>query len=258
MAERLPSLVLSTSSAPEVSFEVALDVSTPVDQSVHEKLVSLVGLLAQVGEHGGFAGSGVSPSQSQMFVAPGDSAVSGGFSCGLMANSIDIRAFQLLRNMLARLGLQGIDVTRIVVRELGQKEHRPVDVPEPNEQNEYDVYPGISSNMGLKVEGEDSDFSKSRRCLVETRSPIEADHVLGIGDWIRPWYLLLEAGAFAMPVGPPDETDSFSGSVTIFDEVTAEISVDRFQASETAWNVLINMLEAYSCAKCPIAKVIID
>ena len=258
MSDRIPSLVLSVSSAKEASFEVALDVPTSMDQSVHAKLEYLVDIFAKTGERGGFADPNVRPDQSQLFVAGCDSSLSSGFFCELKARSVDIRAFQLLRAMLARLRLHGIVVTRITVTELGQDERQQVELAEPVDTNEYTIYPEMSSRIGFAVAGEDSDFSKSRRCLVEMRHTVEATNVLGLGDWIKPWYMLLEAGAFAMPVGLPDETTSISGAVTIFDELTIEISIDRFQASESAFFVLINMIDAYAHQFMSVVRVIVD
>jgi len=258
MSERLPSLVLSGSAGPKVSYEVTFDISTPVDEPVYEQLDWLIGVFAEAGGHGGFAVPSVSPSQSRLSLVSSSPSPPDSFLCKLGTNFVDQRAFQLLRNMAGRLKRQNINVRRIAVIELGSKAHQLVEAPEPSEENENDVYPEISSSVRLEVEGEESEFSKARRCLVEMRNPIEASHVLGIADWIKPWYLILEAGAFAMPIGLPDETDSISGSVTIFDEITVEISVDRFQASECAWNVLVNLLDAYSCISSPVSKVTVD
>lgn len=258
MAERLPSLVLSGSAGAKVSYEVTVEIASPMDDAVFETLQWLIGAFAEAAAHGAFPVSSVIPGESRLTVVSSTVSPPDVFSCQLEAEFVDPRAFQLLRNMAGRLKLQEIDVTRITVTELGQDERPPVELPEPDDDNEYDIYPELSSRLGFAVEGEDSDFSKSRRCLVEMRDPVEASHVLGIRDWIQPWYLLLEAGAFALPVGLPDETDSIRGSVTIFDELTVEISVDRFLASETAFFVLINMLDAYGRTSIPMARIIVD
>ena len=258
MSESLPSLFLPRSTKREVSYEVEIDSSYPKDKPAFERQAYLIGVFAETGTHGGFGVPSSRPNESRLTLVSCDFTGGGRFSCRLDAKYVDLRAFQLLRNLLARLAIEGVDVTSIVVEEGGQRDRPSVGAPEPNDENEYDVYPEVSSAIGLMVEVEDTDFSKSRRCLVEMRDAVEASQVLGMADWIKPWYLLLEAGAFAMPVGAPDETDSISGSVTLFDEVTIEVSVNRFQASECAWNVLVNMLDAYSNNYFSVSKVTID
>ncbi|MEA3548057.1 MAG: hypothetical protein U9R66_10380, partial [Thermodesulfobacteriota bacterium] len=255
----LPSLVLSGSSGTEVSYEVAFNISSPVDETVFGELARIVSVFVEAGGHGGFPDPYVSPNHARLTLKSTKLALPGDFICIMEAYYVDRRAFQLLRNMAGRLKLQNIDVMCIVVTELAQREILAVDVPEPNDLNEGDVYPEISFQVGIKLEGEETGFSKARRCLVEMRNSVNALHVLGITDWIKSWYLLLEAGAFAMPVGLPEDTHSICGSVTIFDENTVEISMDRFQASENAWNVLVNMIDAYcSNTSLSVSKIIID
>ena len=79
---------------------------------------------------------------------------------------------------------------------------------------------------------------------IDFATRIEAAYVYRTDDGIAPWFELLEAGAFALPVGCASETDSIAGALTLFHEQALEITVNCFQASEAAWSALINMLEA--------------
>ena len=95
-----------------------------------------------------------------------------------------------------------------------------------------------------------------RRCPVEPRSP-PAQSVDAVVEWIRPWSELLELGAFTPPVAEPDFGRSIARSVQIFDEATIEIVIDRFEANENAWSVLVSMLAALHRGKVPLNSVTI-
>ena len=257
MPESLAPLFVPSHSRHRVTYDVVIDISSEVDEAASCKVNELIKTFVAAGAHGGFPPSNATPGDSRLAIESSDLSISGGMSFILNANLVDLRAFQLLRNSSCRLAREDINVTRIVVKEIGQSDHQLVKVPEADYDNESDVYPGIAS-IKLATMWEDNEFSKLRRCVVEKKDPVGAVGVLGIRDWIEPWYQLLEAGAFAMPVGRPDETVSIGGSVSFFDEFSIEISVGRFLASESAWSVLINMLDAYSSSSGFLLKVTID
>jgi hypothetical protein len=127
-----------------------------------------------------------------------------------------------------------------------------------DEENEEDLYPEASGSIGFIIEEEDSEFSLMRRVLVEHGSSLENSHISTISEWVEKWFQLLERGGFAMPFKPPPEADSFGGTVSQFDDFTIEIPVDRFEASEAAWNCLFNLLEVYSTRVRGIAKVTVE
>jgi hypothetical protein len=128
----------------------------------------------------------------------------------------------------------------------------------PSDNNEFDAYPAVSPLVRFRLEGEGGDVGKLRRCVVELATIVEAAHVDQLKEWIDPWFRVLEAGAFSMPVGPATETDCIRGSVELFDEQSIEITVNRFQASETAWHALINMLDTCWGTLPLISKVLVD
>jgi hypothetical protein len=136
-------------------------------------------------------------------------------------------------------------VQSVVIEEQGGSDE-PQRFPIPTEDNETTVYPGISPHLNLRVEFEDSEWSKSRRCLLQLHSSVQPQYVTGVSDWIRPWMASLEAGAYAMPIGLPVDAQSAGGFTAQFDEASIEISVMCFKASEMGWNTLLNCLDAYA------------
>jgi len=249
-----PSLSLAVSGRSMIIYEVMLDLKISDAKNAIEKIESVMLLFVLVGAHGGLSIPSARPIQSRLTLLPNDANL----VSKLEGYFVDSRAFQLLRNMCSRLSLQNIAIKNITVLECGLKKDLLSPVPVPSETNESDVYPEISSLIEFEVLWEQSEFSKSKRCLVEFTNPVDSTILSGLNEWIRPWYQLLEEGAFAMPLGSPDETESIRGTVNIFDEYTIEISIVRFQVSECAWNVLINMLEAYCTNSFKICRVIID
>jgi hypothetical protein len=175
----------------------------------------------------------------------------------LEVRNLDLYGFEFLRNMAMRLDPDGI-----VVRELrvdgpaGQPAARRK--PEPSDSNEFDAYPAVSKHLGFALHGEGGDVGKMRRCLIELSVLVEAVHVERLSRWITPWYELLDAGAFARPIGLPSQIHSFRGAVTLFDEQSIEITVNRFQASETGWHPLLNMLDTCWPGTRTITKVLVD
>jgi hypothetical protein len=258
MNDGLPSLVFFGSVVPDASYDVAFNISPPVDKTILEKLESQIKVFAEAGEHGGFVVPSESSDNSRLVITSSDHSKANMISFKLLANFIDVRAFQLLRNIAGRFKLMNAHIRGITVTQLGQKDQPSIDLPVPSEENEEDIYPEASEFIGFDVVWEESDFGNARRCLVEMYNSVNSSHALSLAEWIEPWYRLLEAGAFAMPIGLPDETESTRGSVTIFDDITIEISIDRFQASESAWYVLVNLIYSFSKKSSAVAKVIID
>jgi hypothetical protein len=216
-------------------------------------------IFADGGNYGGYAPVGVKPEQSSLHCSGEAKKLKSGIvSSVLKAEAIDLNAFQILRNMAGRLLLDGISIKKIEVEWPHQQKISKFELPVPDENNEEEVYPGRSEKIAFSINWEDSDFGKSRRVLVEMSNPLESDQVHILSQYVKPWFKLLEAGGFAMPVGPPHETDSIAGRISQFDEFTSKISVNRFQASETAWNVLINSIGHYSEKVSPVSRIIID
>jgi hypothetical protein len=176
----------------------------------------------------------------------------------LEATLLNPKAFQVLRNMVSGLRRDGLFVNRMLVTDRKEPGAQEKLLHAANEDNEEETYPTLSSRVLVPPAWEDSDFKKMRRCLVELLRPPETAEVQKYIDWIKPWYAVLEAGGFSLPIGLPHETDCIRGPPAQFDELTIEIVVDRFFASECAWIVLANMLDGYSRTSIPLSRLIID
>jgi hypothetical protein len=245
MARGLPTLRLAPAEVPTGDYRITFSFLADAAENAIAQLRLLVSRWIELGSHGGFPHPRVALYPLPPLELVEEFHQDGTYVCRLFAGSIDSRAFQLIRNMAGRLSLQGIDVRSVVIEELGEASEQ-LRVPIPTEENESNVYPALSPHLEFRVEFEDSDWSKLRRCLVQLRSRVEARHVMGVSEWIRPWTASLEAGAYAMPVGLPAEIHSLGGFTAQFDEISIEISVLCFKASEMGWNTLMNSLSAYA------------
>lgn len=257
MTEGLPELVLVGVESSVAELEVAFEFSDGNPQSAASDHEALMRTFVVPGEHGGYPSPGSSPIESQLSLIAGPRLSGRDMFFELSASHVDPRGFQLLRNMTGRLDPQKAIIARIIVREKDQETRRRVTVEEPDDYNEDEVYPEPSNQMTFEVDWVNTEFSKSRQCYVELRRPADPAQVAEISTVVKWWGDLLEAGAFAMPVGLPDEVESYLGSVSQFDETTVVVEVALYQASETAWNVLLNLLDVCSRAV-PVARVIVE
>ena len=164
-----------------------------------------------------------------------------------------------MRNMARRLRRSGVSVSRITVSDVAYGETAPVSfLAWPDEFTEEVDYPRISAVRKSRLLQEDLDFSKARRILIETRKALISGEVEGYREWVDPWYRLLEAGAYAMPVELPEDNDVLAGAVAQFDDNTIEVTVRRFIASEQAWIALANMSFAFWQDSNAIRLIIIE
>lgn len=126
-------------------------------------------------------------------------------------------------------------------------------VPPPVDDNEDLAYPVLAVGADFAVEIIDRSYRKTRRVLIEFATEAADTAFMPVQDAARVWGAVLSAGGFAPPVAAPDEAESFLGDVQVFDPWTVEIEVWIFEASESAWPALMNVL-AVSVA--PIARMI--
>jgi hypothetical protein len=258
MSRGLPTLRLAAAADHTGQYRVAFTFPAASADLAIPQLRLLVSTWIDLGIHGGFPHPRAVGDFLPDFKLAGEFYENDTYVGRLLARSIDPRAFQLIRNMAGRLSLQGIDVRSVVVEEHGESGEQ-LKIPIPNEDNESDVYPGLSPHLAFTVEFEDSEWSKLRRCILQLRSSVQPHHVRGISEWIRPWVASLEAGAYALPVGLPGEVHSAGGFTAQFDEASIEISVICFKASEMGWNTLMNSLDAYARRESvPLSLVTID
>ena len=223
-------------------FSLTVELARPADDAALAALQRVSDVLAAAARQGAFPVPGCSPGASRMkssFARQEDERC---LIFEVEAERIDLRAFELFRNMGQRLRRQGIDVREMRLSKVGGAPTKPYRKPEPDERNEYDAYPAVAK-VRFGVEAEGFIATRMRRCLAELSVPVVAAHVLHARRWLAPWFDLLEAGAYAAPLGRASETDSIRGDVELFDELSIEISVNRFEASEAAWSALVNLLD---------------
>jgi hypothetical protein len=238
--------------------ELAFELSESVPDGLSRHLENVVATLAAAGQRGAYPLPTAAPADSRMVLLHGPLVSPIGLSFRLQVRHVDPRAYQLVRNMAYRSELAQDAVSRILVLAARDEAARVVELPVPNDENEDDVYPGLSDRGRIEVEWVNTEFSKSRRCLVLLAREPQTDDLSEIGRCAQLWGTLLEASAFALPAGFPGETESYAGAVTQFDSRSVEIEVARLEASETAWNPLINLLEAWGGANAMVESVIVE
>lgn len=254
MPDLFPTLTLAGLGSPSARLELIVDRVDPADPT-GVAVIEAVRSFARAGEYGGYAAPGKTADQSRLSVTGDPKTLLKGLHFELQAAHIDPLAFQILRNMMATLNLEGAGITSILVREVRQGNLARVELPIADEDNEEDVYPGLSDDLSFPPDWEDSDSIKFRRVVVEARQKLSPDQVIVFQQRVESWLVLLQAGGFCLPMGPPDEAVCSSGSVSQLDEMAVEIAVTVFLASETAWNVLFNILDAIARTQAALAVV---
>jgi hypothetical protein len=257
MNNLIPLLLLSGITDSTARVDVILSLVETSAEPHAEQIASIVQSFALAGARGGFAEVGTRPDQSNVNLLSDIEFEPGKVSFKLAVEHIHFGAFQTLRNMLGNISHAQPFIRRIIVSDAESKGVAPITAAEITDENQDDLYPPISSQVAIYIDWGSAGSSKVRRFLVEFSQPPDALEVAALSDWIRPWCVMLEVAAFALPFDV-QESDSFVGTVTQFDEVTLELVIDRFMASEAAWNVLINMIGSYALKHSRVSKVSID
>jgi|GEM_PF-2862342 hypothetical protein len=226
-----------------------------------EVLAATCEAFAAAGALGGYA-MAANTRQEAMMAASAIVRVSERQACmQFSAANTDPKAFQYLRNMLSMLVACDARLERICITAQGSQltQSLPVRVPLVDERNESVAYPATAVTPEVfDLVWSDSQFSKSRRVIVEFRQPPPTDLPARLGPYVQAWFDLLEKGAFCAPFGLPFETESIGGRLSLFDETSYEISIARFVASEAGFRVLANMLGHFSKHVLAIASIEID
>lgn len=256
--EALPALVLQGVNAATSRVEASFAFDRPPGPAELEAVSGAMQALADAGLHGAFPAPGTSVASGMAVLGP---AALASVTCArqqLQLSGVDARAFQLLRNMVAGLRAEKVLVRSIRIVDLEHRDGQPLQCDWPDEDNEDAAYPVASERAAALLRFEDGDFAKARRFLAEVDNRLFPEQVTRFAGWVQPWYALLEAGAFAMPVGHPAVTGSVAGFVSQFDPVTIEVAADRFMASETAWGILANMTTAFDWQPRTLAGMTVD
>ncbi len=281
MAELLPIRVPSVL-ALHGNFQLIVDGSP----AVLAQLDCLVSVIRQVwlsvGQRGGYPVAASGPGQSVLSAHLTTSECSPKSGVFLRARSVDPRSLQILRSAsLAQISrvlfpMDGRAVTAMVEDEnVAEELARVLDnasfVLRPNpsvsvdyitlpgadpcdeELSDYDLYP-IPVLNGLFDLILDPQLGRLRRCIVEFERAVNDKMLDHLSMFIRPWVQLLELGGFEQPWDAPGRRSSAFGTIQIYDAKSVEIVIDRFEAAEGAWSILVNLLTTY-CCHCEILRM---
>ncbi len=172
--------------------------------------------------------------------------------------AVDTSSFQFLRNMMLGLSDAGAVMKRISLVDPGTDE-----LPRPlapiDDLNESSTYPRVPPPQAIPHVGfSPSDFSKSRRVLIEFSGIPNPEEMDVLQSYVDTWYDLLELGAFCQPFGTPGETIGIRGSVSRFDSTSVEVHIRRYVGSEVGFKILGSMLDHYADQVHPVLSVEFD
>jgi hypothetical protein len=258
MPDGFPALLLQAEADLSDHVEVRFDrlASSPAELAM--PVGQLTHWFVQTGAVGGYTSAGVTADRSKLELIGEDDQVRDKLQFLLEARNVDVRAFQILRNMIGWSPWTRTKIGMIVVRSRLATAANRRELPLPDWKKEGEAYPDASPRIGFAVEVENQGFSKSRRCLVEFERPPEPAEVVTVSGLVRRWYDVLEVGGFVLPSDSPEDDSSAAGYVNQFDEFTVEIGLLRLLASESAWSVLINIIDAYSRRELPVVRMVIE
>jgi hypothetical protein len=238
---------------------LVVELAAPLDEVTAEQIESAIDTFCRASDLGGFCERSVRPGECACRRVSSE-RLQAAMRFELACKGIDYRAFQVLRNMLAKLQEQGVRTRELAV--FGTQRSLPEDPIAPliDEDNEELAYPPLHDAASLSFADEnDASASWLRRCVVSVRVPVEQSHVDALRSLANPWFDVLEAGGFAMPLDFPWDVESVGDTVTQFEECSMEVTVLRFQASEEAWSVLANLIHMNASALgLDLERVVVD
>lgn len=218
-----------------------------------------------VGAAGGFSSSYAHPGESTVGTVSPTRGLDAQGSVLLRVQAMDRRAFQVLRSALLcrasrrlleagsadasreeeiadRLGL-ALSGASLRIDD-GSAELQQLPGADPREVLPEDLFaPPLHEWACVVLEPQPGEL---RRCVIEFEQAVDAALLAELDRFLAPWSALLELGGFEQPFDAPGVRRCSSGAVQIYERFSAELVVDHFEASETAWNVLINMIACYS------------
>jgi len=218
---------------------------TPEQLSDLERLVSS---FVTVGSHGGFARELVSPSDSALILTRANLSSPMQPAFLLTSQQVDVRAFQVVRHLAWRWSALAQPVRGITVSDQTPGEHaRQVQLPDATWRTEAAAYPPLSQRLQIRVEREEpADYQKERRCVMEFSRPEPREVFDSLVGRVGGWVALVGHGAYGPPVKPAFEAETWQENLAAYDDYSVELALSLFEASEFAWNTLVNALEQYS------------
>lgn len=257
---KLAELVLWGERVPSGPLELSFELSQPWIPGQVEAVHRIVADFAAAGNLGAYPSADAQPSVSSLVLTSSGQVFEKRLTFELVATAIEGRAYQFLRHMAARLEYGEASLRRIDVREprLASLVRRSLPIIDEDE-DEAELYPEPRAKYSFEVEwDEEGDRGKFRRLLIEFYERLQWEHFDLLAVPINAWGKLLEGGAFTMPIGMPDMLDNVMGQTTLFDAFTAEVAVPVYRSSEVGWDILLNMLDAFSQHSRRIANIVIE
>ncbi|PTR08973.1 hypothetical protein C8R32_10452 [Nitrosospira sp. Nsp5] len=214
----------------------------------------------QVGVHGGFVEPTEAPHEGSLSLVSQDFGNPEKPRFLLEARSIDVRAFLVLQNLVARFSRRVHRVYGVEVRSLAPLAGDVhVLFPPLTWDNAHDLYPGLSSFISVRVQIEDpQDYHKGRRCVVEFQQPEVREKLELLREWINHWATIVELGGYSLPVREAHEAEAWVDVLQIYDEYSVEVVFSLFEAAEEAWKPLINLLDRFSIEIGSLALVSVE
>lgn len=238
-----------------------IELVAPLDNTGDAQIDSTIEMFCTVASLGGFCEEKAPLGGCHCRVLSRE-MVSGRLQFELECQGIDHRAFQVLRNMLAKLREEGVHMRKVSVWTTSVNLPQEPVAPMIDEDNEEQNYPPVHLGAAPEIAGEEEEDvggSWFRRCVVAVRAPVGQAQVDALRSLANPWFEILEAGGYAMPLDFPWEVECVGDTVTQFEETSLEVTVLRFQASEAAWSVLSNLIYMNAVALgLDVERVVVD
>jgi hypothetical protein len=238
--------------------ELIVELAAPLDDAGGDLIDSAIEVFCTAAALGAFCEESAAPGSCICRVLSSDRP-SGRVQFELECRGIDHRAFQVLRNMLAKLNEEGVRARELSIRSTSIRLPEVPVAPLIDEDNEDEAYPPLHRGASVEVADEDVGGSWFRRCVVMLRAPVGQAQVDALGSLASPWFDVLEAGGYAMPLDFPWDVECVGDTVAQFEEDSMEVTVLRFQASEEAWCVLGNLIFMNATALgLAVERVVVD
>jgi hypothetical protein len=245
IARPAPPLSISWTNAVLQELVLQFELEQPPTPEQLGDLERLVASFVAVGSYGGFVRESVSPSMSSMRLMRKNLSSATQPAFLLSAQQVDVRAFQLLRHGAWRWSARAQAVRSVAV--VDGTSGQAVQLPDATWTTEEAAYPPQSRALQIRVEMEDpADYHKQRRCVVEFARPVPDEIFKSAISPIAAWVALANEGVYGPPVKPSFEAEVWQENLGPYDEYSVELALSLFEASEAAWNTLLNSLECCS------------
>jgi len=212
------------------------------------ELTALLGIVADLGARGGFTPGGAAPRFIVRHIDAGEEK----FRADLELAAIDGRFMECFRSCLTVAG-RGDAYRRLELRAAAGDDL--YELPVPDEVEGRPVYPGQRAPLQFVLTVDATITSRMRRAVLTMERSQTAADVATVEAGIKPWADALQHGAFVLPSIDPEMAANVFGGVQLFEADSIEIVVDRFDGSEEAFGILVNLLDRFARDHAAIRRV---